>query len=176
MNIAEVMGLKWKRVNVTDGWATVDGESLPPMHLAVREQWYLRQWGTLKKGSRKRNVPVPEELADALSYLRKRESFVGPDNPVFASDNGRPLDDRNILKHRILPVAKALGITLRGWHDLRRTFSTIGDEVGITLGERQTLMGHADPRMTMRYTRTPTPQAIAAVQKMAKLVTGGKPN
>jgi len=176
MNIAEVMGLRWRRVNLTDNWATADGESLPPMHIAVREQWYLRQWGSLKRGSRRRNVPVPEELAQALTLLKGRNVFVGPDHPVFSNEHGRPLDDRSILNRRIKPAAKALGITLRGWHDLRRTFSTIGDEVGITAGERQKLMGHADPRMTMHYTKTPTPQAIAALQKMAKLVTGGKPN
>jgi integrase len=102
--------------------------------------------------------------------------FVGPDDPVFAPDNGRPLDNTNILKHRILPTAKALGITLRGWHDLRRSFATLADQLGMSIGERQTLMGHLDPRMTMRYTKTPTPQAIAALQKMSKAVTGGKPN
>jgi len=30
MNIAEICGLQWKRINLTDQFATVDGESLPP--------------------------------------------------------------------------------------------------------------------------------------------------
>jgi len=178
MNIAEVMGLRWRRVNLSDKWTSVDGEALPPMHIAVREQWYLRQWGTLKAGSRRRNVPIPEELAEALKSLRRRDKFIGPDDAVFASETGRPLDDRNILNRRIIPVAKALGITLTGWHDLRRTFSTVSDELGVTLGERQALMGHADARMTMHYTKTPTKQAVQAIERMSKLITGteGKPN
>jgi hypothetical protein len=39
-------------------------------HIAVREQWYLRQWGSVKAKARRRDVPVPVELADALSYLQ----------------------------------------------------------------------------------------------------------
>src|SRR5712692_5797822 len=31
MNIAEICGLQWKRINLTDQFATVDGESLPPL-------------------------------------------------------------------------------------------------------------------------------------------------
>lgn len=175
MNIAEVLGLRWKRVNLTDKWATTDGESLPPMHLAVREQWYLRQYGTLKRGSRRRNVPIPSELADLLRDLQKRESFTAPDDPVFASATGKPVDERNILKRRILPIATAMGMPWLGWHDLRRTFSTLSDEVGMSSGERQAMMGHSDARMTARYTKTPTEQARRAVERMAKLITG-RPN
>ena len=36
MNIAEVCGLQWKRVNLSEQFATVDGESLPPLTIAVR--------------------------------------------------------------------------------------------------------------------------------------------
>jgi len=53
MNIAEVCGLRWGRVNLTSGPIMVDGESLPAYHVAVREQWYLRQWGTVKAKKRR---------------------------------------------------------------------------------------------------------------------------
>ena len=109
---------------------------------------------------------------------KRISKLLGPDDAVFASETGRPLDDRNILNRRIILVAEALGIKLTGWHDLRRTFSTMSDELGVTLDERQALMGHADARMTMHYTKTPTKQAVQAIERMSKLITGteGKPN
>lgn len=176
MNIAEILGLRWRRVNLTEQWSTVDGESLPPLHIAVREQWYLRQYGSLKKGSRRRNVPVPPELLMSLSRLRVAAKFAGPDDPVFASQAGRPIDERNVLRRKILPAAKALGMPWIGWHDLRRTFSTLADQVGMSSGERQAVMGHARAAMTARYTKTPTEQARAAVERMAKLIGAEKVN
>jgi integrase len=38
MNIAEVCGLRWKYVNPSKEWETVDGEGLPPFTIAVRWQ------------------------------------------------------------------------------------------------------------------------------------------
>lgn len=172
MNIAEVLGLRWKRVNLTSAWTQTDGEALPPMHIAVREQWYLRQYGTLKKGSRRRNVPIPPELAEALKPLRAREDYKAPDDAVFASSVGRPVDGVNILNRKIRPIATALGMPWIGWHDLRRTFATLADEAGMSSGERQAMMGHATSSMTARYTKTPTEQARAAVERMARMITG----
>src|SRR5258708_39798792 len=34
MNIAEICGLQWKRVNLNEQFTTVDGESLPPLTMA----------------------------------------------------------------------------------------------------------------------------------------------
>ena len=58
MNIAEICGLQWKRVNLTDGFVTVDGESLPPLSIAVRRQWYRGEYGAVKAKGRRRNLPI----------------------------------------------------------------------------------------------------------------------
>lgn len=170
MNIAEILGLRWRRVNLTEEWGIVDSESLPPLHIAVREQWYLRQYGSLKKGSRRRNVPLPPELVTTLARLRVTSKFAAPDDPVFASQAGTPIDAKNMLHRKIKPAAKALGMPWLGWHDLRRTFATLADQVGMSSGERQTVMGHARSTMTERYTKTPSEQARVAIGKMAKLI------
>lgn len=54
MNIAEICGLKWDRVNLTALPLIVDGESVPPHHLAVREQWYRSEFGSVKAAARRR--------------------------------------------------------------------------------------------------------------------------
>src|SRR5258708_7690240 len=62
MNIAEICGLQWKRVNLSDQFTTVDGESLPPLTIAVRAQWYRGEYGSVKAKSRRRNLPIPIAL------------------------------------------------------------------------------------------------------------------
>src|SRR5213076_942333 len=56
MNIAEICGLQWKRVNLNEQFTTVDGESLPPLTIAVRAQWYRGEYGSVKAKSRRRNI------------------------------------------------------------------------------------------------------------------------
>ena len=173
MNVAEMCGLKLKYVNLSDRWKTADGESLPPMMMAVRWQWTLGQLGTVKTAKRRRLVPIPELLADYLDALLQREKFTGPEDFVFTV-NGRPVDSKNLLRRRLKPIGTALGLKL-GWHTFRRTFDTLADEVGMSLCQRQAIMGHSDQSMTMRYTKTVPEQARRAIEEMAKLIEG-KPN
>lgn len=189
MNVAEVCGLRWKRVNLTAEAVIVDGESLPAHHLAVREQWYLGQWGSVKTASRRRILPMPTVLVEALADLLKRgsepvsrgahnpESWVQlpaplPDSPVFAGKSGRPVDQSAVLNRHVRKAAAAIGADKLGWHDLRRTFATLADQLGMTLGERQALMGHARAAMTMAYTHTPSELAIAALERLGEKVKG----
>jgi hypothetical protein len=48
MNVAEIYGLQWKYVNLTDTWSNQDGELIPPSTIAVRQEWYLGQLGSVK--------------------------------------------------------------------------------------------------------------------------------
>ena len=60
----------------------------------------------------------------------------------------------------------------------RHTFGTAVYEATGNLAMVMKVMGHADARMTMHYTKTPTKQAVEAIGRMSKLITGaeGKPN
>lgn len=172
MNIAEVCGLKWKYVNLSGDWAVVDGETIPAHQIAVRGQWTLGALGTVKATGRKRDVVIPELLAEALRDLR---GTARPDDFVFAGANARPVDPKNLLRRRLKPTGKALGIPWLGWHTFRRTFSTLADQSGMSAGERQAVMGHANSSMTARYTKTPIEQTRKAIEQMAETLRG-KPN
>src|SRR2546426_5350615 len=101
MNIAEICGLQWKRVNLTEQFTTVDGESLPPLTIAVRAQWYRGEYGSVKAKSRRRNLPIPMALRGVLANMKERKKFTGPDDPVFAARTGRPLDEHNIARRQL---------------------------------------------------------------------------
>jgi len=195
MNIAEVCGLRWKRVNLTDEPIIMDGESLPPRCVAVREQWYRAAFGTVKAKSRRRNLPLPKLLVDALRELyagvewndarskgRPKADFANtagsnparqqptPEDPVFVGREGKPRDQSAMLKRQVRPAAAKIGAPTLGWHDLRRTFATLADELGMTMGERQALMGHARAAQTMAYTHTSGDQARAALERMGEKI------
>lgn len=172
MNIAEICGLRWKRVNLTGEPIIVDGESIPAFHVAVREQWFLGGWGSVKRRARRRNLPIASLLYEALRDWRAASLYTGPDDPVFSSELGRPVDEKNILRRHLRKAAAAIGVPQLGWHDLRRTFATLADQLGFTMGERKALMGHALASMTMLYTETPTEQARGALEQLAEKLRG----
>jgi len=88
----------------------VDGEAIPPLTIAVRRHWYLYEYTSLKKRSRIRDIPIPDILLGALVGMKGRPLFTGPDDPVFASRNGTPIDSHNILNGILKPVGKELGM------------------------------------------------------------------
>src|SRR5258707_14482477 len=96
MNIAEICGLQWKRVNLNEQFTTVDGEWLPRLTIAVRAQWYRGEYGSVKAKSRRRNIPIPWALRSVLATIKEQSQFTGVDDPVFVARNGRPIDEHNI--------------------------------------------------------------------------------
>lgn len=171
MNIAEICGLKWKRVNLTDAPIIMDAELLPPLMAAVREQWYKGEWGSVKAKSRRRFVHLPRWVVTALADLREREHWIGPEDPVFAGTSGKPVCENAIVQRHLKPAGAKLDMPWLSWHDLRHTFATLADGEKISIGERKELMGHANAEMTLHYTHTPSDQAREVLERLAgKLV------
>lgn len=172
MNIAEICGLRWRRVNLSPNAVVVDGESLPGWHAMVREQWHRKQYGTVKAKARRRNLPLPSILIETLAVLKHSAAPRTGEEPVFAGRGGNPVDQQAMLRRQVRKASAAIGIPKLGWHDLRRTFATLADQLGISIGERQALMGHSSAAMTLQYTRTASPQATAALEQLAEKIKG----
>lgn len=152
MNVAEMCGIRLKWCNFTDRVIVVEGEVLAPYSIGVRENYYESQWGTLKAGTRRRNVPLTPDLAAALTDLvRRRGKFQAPDDPLFASRNGTPVDQHNVSNRHFKPLTKKLGFPVT-WHGFRRAHSTFAGQLeGIALEDRIAGMGHSDAAMTLHY-------------------------
>jgi integrase len=171
MNVAEMCGIREKRCNFTDTVLVVDGEVMAPYSIAVRENYYRNTYGSLKKGSRCRNVPITAELAGLLARLLHGN----PEGPLFASRNGTPLDAHNIAADKFKPIEKQLGFPVT-WHAFRRAHSSFAGQLeGIPIEDRAATMGHADARMSMYYSvqdlerrrRLPS-EILARIQQHAK--------
>ena len=167
LNVAEVFGLRWKRVNLTDSVVIADGEAIGLFSIAVRENYYERQYTSLKAGSRRRDVPIPEVLLGALASIKARTRFCGPDDPVFASSRGTPLDANNIRTRTFSKIREKLDLPELGWHTFRRTAATLAEASDMQLSDRIAMLGHARADMTMHYTMSDLERRRLSVDKIA---------
>lgn len=167
LRIGEAVALRWKRVNLDGEPKVVDGEILPAYTLAVRENHVLGQYGTLKTPKSRRNIPLSAEAWIALSRLQPG----APDAPVFANRVGKPIDWRNIAMRFLKPTVKRLGLPWVSFHTLRVTNATLADQAGLSVSERQRILGHSSAAMTMHYTK---PELETMRERMEMI--GGKPN
>jgi integrase len=168
MNVAEICGLRWKRVNLIAEPIIMDDELLMPFMAAVREQWYKGQWGSVKAKARRRYVLLPHWAVEQLMELRQRERWVGPEDPVFAGTSGKPICENAIVHRHLKPAGRKLGMPWLSWHDLRRTFATLADLEKISIGERKELMGHGRAEMTLHYTHVPSQQVSEVLERLSE--------
>jgi len=133
MTVAEVCGLQWKWVNLTEEWRNVDGEAIPPRTLAVREQWYLGRQEEVSGRNRRRNEPIPLGLIPLLRDLEGRRGVRGSDDFVFVSASGTPVNLRRSALDRLKPIGKAAGVPWLSWQALRRTRAILLGQLGMRL-------------------------------------------
>lgn len=178
MNISELCGLRWMHVNLTPEWETFGGGGLPPFTIAVRQHFTRGEIGTLKTGNRRRNVPIPELLVAALAKLRARPRFNGPDDVVFASQRGTPINENNTRRRTFSKIAKALGIKRLSWHVFRYSHATFTAFIGMNARDRQMLMGHGSMEQTDRYTIEDHERMRGGLAQIAEMIApeGGRVN
>lgn len=82
--MSEQLGLRWQHVNLTDQPVIVGAESVEPLRAAILEHCYHGRPGSLKTGHRRRMVPLPDVLVQALKKLREQSKWPGPEDPVLA--------------------------------------------------------------------------------------------
>ena len=118
MNVSEICGLQWRRVNLTGAWLDSDGELIPPITIAVRKRWYRGELADVKT-CRQRNIQIPEILLPMLLLLRGRTNFGSPVDFVLTSRTGSAINVSNITARRLGAIGKELGIpelTLQSLH------------------------------------------------------------
>jgi integrase len=172
MNVAEMLALRWKRVNLTGEVAIVGAEALNPWSVAVRENYYRGHFGSVKAKSRRRVVPLSGSVAKALAELKAASKYSGPEDLVFASRTGKPLSERNLLGRVLKPAGEKLGIVWLSWHVFRHTHATLGEQIGMALSDRQAQMGHGDARMTMHYTHSDLDRRRQSIEAMTDRLVG----
>lgn len=169
----ELAALHWNRINFVTGFITVI-DSYDPVDGVIK----------LPKNNKSRQVgPLPSWVLDAL--LARRE-LLGDKRVhtgcgirhgaskkpcrsglVFSQRNGKPLDDKNMLRRHWKPAQERAGIEPPGRvHDLRHTYASWLVQAGIPLEEVQRLLGHASIVTTQRYTHHGDTQNAAILRAL----------
>lgn len=129
MNVAEICGLQWKYVNLSNVACLVEEDSIPPRTISVRMQSYRGQFGPVS-GKRKRLIPVSDLLGSILSDLGNRKHFTAPQDFVLASQNGTPIYPENIAARRLKSIGKAFDMPWLSWTVFHRTHVALESELG----------------------------------------------
>ncbi len=170
MNLAEMCALKWKRLNLSTEPILSEGEIIPPRSIAVRENFYQGNFGSPKTVNRRRCVALPAATVAELETLKQATRYPTPEDIVFATRKGTPKHASNLHNRVIRPVGKRLGMPWLHWHCLRNTFATLGEQLGISLSDRQAQMGHGTVWMTQEYTVSDIERRRAGSELIARRI------
>jgi len=128
MNIAEICGLQWKFVNLTEHHLSREGQSIPPRSILVRNQWYRGELCTVPAGRRK-SIPIPQLLYSVLHTLSRTKSS-GWNDFVLSTKSGRPINQINLAARRLKHIGRELEMPWISWQVLRRTRAVLAYEFG----------------------------------------------
>ncbi|HEX7124883.1 MAG TPA: site-specific integrase [Thermodesulfobacteriota bacterium] len=164
MRPSEYLGLQWQDVDLRAGTVTV-------RRVVVQRAGTWRY--TEPKTSRsRRTIPLPASITRLLREHFMASPFKAPTDPVFASHEGRPLDEHSTVRRRFKAVLKKAGLpsTIR-LYDLRHTCATLLLVQGVNPKVVSERLGHASITLTLdTYSHVlPTMQQEAAERLEAVL-------
>lgn len=120
----------------------------------VRQSAWRGKIQTPKTENAYRAFPLSSELCEHLaSFLRSWRPNEA--RLLFATRVGTPMDSNLIVKRKLRPLMRSLGIVGGGLHAFRHANETMMDRLNVPLRVRQERLGHSDPRLTLgTYTHT----------------------
>lgn len=120
MNVAEICGLKWKDVNLSNIARYAPGETLPGRTIAVKMQLYRGEYREVV-GRRNRLVQIPELLQSALVQLKHRPGHISGEDFVLVSRRGTPVNPDNTAARRLKAIGQHLDLCWLSWKVFHRT-------------------------------------------------------
>lgn len=147
MRRGEILKLRWPQVDFDRGM--------------------IRLGSAVTKTSRPRDIPMNEAVREQLIGLFKsRTSDLVVSNP----HTGKVIVNFKTAFHRACQDA---GISGLRFHDLRHTFGTRAADMGVDPFTIAELLGHADLRMTKRYTHATDQRKRQAVESLSDYAKSG---
>ena len=90
---------------------------------------------------------------EMLQKWKSGTRFSAPGDWVFASKRTKgkgPIWGKSIMRKKILPIVKSLGIDKRvGWHSFRHSYSTLLRFLGADIKVQEDLPRHSSARQTL---------------------------
>jgi integrase len=137
MRIGEILALRWKRVDLLRG--TIE----------IAESFSSGQFGSPKTRSSTRVIPMSSALQSVLKTYRAGAFRNAPDDLVFCTSTGTPLNSKNLYNRALAPACDRIKQPRVSWHSFRHTHATQLAESGESLKTAQALLGHSDLETTL---------------------------
>jgi len=154
LRIGEILGLRWKRVDLLHGM------------MEVAETYSSGEFGPPKTRSSRRTIPISTSLVEIFKRLRPLSCE--PETLVFTTAKGTPLNPKNLYNRELAPASDAIGLPRVSWHSFRHTHATLLHESGESLKTAQALLGHSDLETTLGvYTHAIPDSQRKAVEQVA---------
>ena len=153
MNVAEICGLQWKYVNLSEASAGSNGQTVAPRTISIRKQWYRGALSEVQR-VRARDLPIPGALVPVLLKLSRRPRFTEPGDFVFVSLAGTPVNETNIASRRLKIIGEQLHMPWLSWQVFRRTHKIFRQNLG---AEYQIQVGMAVSQLTTYQAASLTP-------------------
>jgi integrase len=149
-------------------WRNFDGSTL-----SIEEAVYRGKLGKPKTRGSVAHVVVPPSLRDELATWFQQSGTPAPDEFIFPSEAGTPLDAHNYLQRDALkPAATKVGIEGITFQALRRTFATHFHGVG-TVKDQQAQMRHTHASTTMNvYTQAVAESRMQSIEQFEQKMSG----
>ncbi len=122
----------------------------------------------VSKSGKARHIPLSDEAVEVFRSIPKVQGcpWVFPGHAP-----GKPLSDIYLFWNKLRRKLGLQGIRV---HDLRHTFASLLVNAGHSLYEVQKLLGHSDPRTTMRYAHLGQSSLLAATQTVSSRLARGR--
>jgi integrase len=151
LRVSELIGLKWRCVHADS--------------IAIEERFCRGDWSVPKTASSAATIGVSPGVIQRILRLKtltvevraglatRKHKLVKSDDPgalVFQSvQDGRPMNDQNVLKRHIQPAARKLGLPFVNWRCLRTSHATWLVQAGADPKSVQGQMRHSRISTTM---------------------------
>ena len=152
MRREEALGLQWGDVDFENGQITICRALAYPRNVP--------QLKSTKTKSGKRTIPMSDQLSAILKACRRDSGL------VICNEDGTPLSSKRYyaMWKSIANQIDLYGATARNF---RTTFATLSVAADVDIKTTQTLMGHADPSMTLKvYTKVEKSKLPVAVKQL----------
>ncbi len=102
-----------------------------------------------KTDNSRRTLLVPEPALTLLKAHMLTWPHKGPQAPVFADPDGRPLDARNLNRRQFQPLCRWAGLPAIRLYDLRYTHATLMHAAGVEPKVYGAGLGHSSITVTV---------------------------
>jgi integrase len=179
LRVSELIGLKWRCIHSDS--------------VSVEERYFRGDWSVPKTAASAATIGVSPEVIARILRLKtltvrvragrairthKLIKSAGSDDLVFQSvQDGKPMNDQNVLKRHIKPAACKLGLSFANWRCLRTSHATWLVQAGADPKSVQGQMRHSRISTTMEIYAQIVPQAQRrALERLSEFAAEARSN